>query len=442
MPNTPLSSLNRQNVKKYMFQGLQSIAKFIGGLGVLFLLFFVFIIAFARGFRELNPDEYHILKAGLLFLLFFLIAIPIRFRVPPFPETFQRIFRRIPSFTQAQLLRFAWLAAKIVLWGIASVFIMLWVGHALEPEVIDPQGYIDLWSDLELLLYVSAVFVSIRLIVLHFYPQFSYSTLMKNIGKFLAKRNIPPFFAITSFILLILSVSVIGNFFLGNQKSTLYWSRNGYNAGGSSGRLTINKFFPDQNRLSAKFFLNPTPTDGETLSKSGGLIFEGKNLPINEENYVYSDVDVEISGNDYYFPFNEYEVEFLTFYPATGHFEDFVDFQVTSNLNSIVLVKNYEISSSVSAYSFFIRYSSYFKLLVMTIGIAFIGFFVAITMAKSRNQIVELSIGTFAALIAIRGFLIPSNISSPILIDQIFLLYIILLLVVFLLKINQLKWEQ
>jgi len=434
-------------MKKQIIQSLKSVGKFLSGLAAFYVLFCIIIIIFARSFLSLNPDQYRVLKNGLLFLLFFIVAVPIKFRISPIKEKIRSALHSIPRPAKPQLISLAWLVAKIVLWGI-TIFFIVWflVFETFYPLLKDsyPDGYTDLGTDLGLLANLTIALVAIRLIVLHFYPKFSYSALLQGIGKFVTKRKIPPFFAVTSSILLIFSVFIIGNLFLGNQTSTLNWSPKRYNEYGSLGKLTINRFSPDQNIISGTFLLTTNHlTDRDTLSKADSLVFGGEVLPINKKNlYVYSDVDVEISGSDYYFPFNEYKVDYLTFYPENGFFVDEFDFQVTSNLTSIVLVKNYNVSYNISPYSFFIRYSLYFKLLVITIGIAFLGFFVAIVMAKTRNQIVELSIGTFAALIAIRGYLVPGNISSPILLDQIFLLFIILLLVVFLLKVNQLKWEQ
>lgn len=423
---------------------LKAIGRFVGTVAVLYILFCLIIFVIVVGFYRLHPEQFQVFRSGLLFLLFFVVAIPLRLNWRLVAEFFKKIPRLIPSVTKKQLIGLASLVAKLVLWGCTLFFMTYWVYELLYPLEDYPDGYINLGKDVEVLFFIITIFVFLRLIVLHFYPQFSYDSLVGKIKDFILKRKISNFSAFTSLILLIFSMFIFVNFFNVKQGSSLNWRFEEYREYESQAYYRIDKFLPDQNKISGTFNLyTNSPVNQSVLAANTNVIFDSKRLPINSEHqYVDSEVDVEISGSDYYFPFNTYEVTYLTFYPEKGYFEDKYNFLIFSNLSSVVLEKNYDDSYNGGPYAFRIKYSLYFKLLVITIGIAFTGFFVAVVMAKTRNQIVELSIGIFAALIAIRGFLVPNNLSSPILLDQVFLLYIILLIVVFLSKINQLKWEE
>lgn len=438
-------------MKKQIVQALKSIGKFLGSAAVFCLFFYAIILIFAQGYLSLN-DQYRILRNGLLLLLLFVIAIPMKFSKNWISDNLKRILGFKPRISKPLLVSLGHLFFKILLWNVALFLISRLVLETLYPllDPMYPGNYVYFESDLNLLYFTISALVTFRLFVLYLYPQFNYEVLAKNVKKFLARGKFSTFSAITSLILLALLAFLLVSFLNSNKQSTLYWSPKIHSEQASSANLTIDKFSPDQGKISGVLsFETNSEENNQILKDSNNVKFNFLTLlPVrhrdgNNNSFVSSEVDIEISGSDYFFPFNQYEVTHVFLEPENSdiHFKWGNKFLVESKLSSIVLVDKDEPPLSSGPYSFYIEYSSYFKLLVVTIGIAFLGLFGSVLMAKSRNQIIELAVGIFAALLAIRSYLIPDNISSPILVDQLFLLYIISLMIVLFIRINKLNWE-
>ncbi len=437
-------------MKKQIVQTLKSTGKFLGNVAAFCLFFYAIIFIFAQGYLSLQ-DQYRILRNGLLLLLLFVIAIPMKFSKNWISDNLKRILGFKPRISKPLLLSLGQLFFKILLWNVALFLISRLVLETLYPllDPMHPGNYVYFESDLNLLYFTISALVTFRLLVLYLYPQFNYEVLAKNVKKFLARGKFSIFSAITSFILLALLAFLLVSFFNSNKQSTLYWSPKTNSGKASSATLTIDKFSPDQGKISGILsFETNSEENNQILKDSNNVKFNFLTLiPVkhrdgNNNSFVYSEVDIEISGSDYFFPFNQYKVTHVFLEPENSdvHFKWGNNFLVESKLSSIVLVDKDEPPLSSGPYSFYIKYSSYFKLLVVTIGIAFLGLFGSVLMAKSRNQIIELAVGIFAALLAIRSYLIPDNISSPILVDQLFLLYIISLMIVLFVRINKLNW--
>ncbi len=440
-------------MKKQIMQALKLVGKFLGSVAAVCLFFYLIIFVFTRGYLSLDHGYYRILRNGLLFLLLLVIAIPMKFSKNWISDNLKRGLGFRPKISKPFLVSLGQLVFKVLLWNVALFLISRLVLETLYPLIdpLQPGNYANFESDLDLLYFTVSALVTFRLIVLHFYPQFNYEVLAISVKKSLIRGKLSIFSAITSLILLALLAFLLVSFFNYNKQSTLQWWSKTYSEQTPDAILSINKFLPDQGKTSGVLKFTTTSEENyQILKDRKSFIFNGTSLSpaidkLEDFHYVSLEmgVEIEISGSDYLFPFNQYKVTSIYFYPTAGHYrESGYNFKVESKLSSIVLIDNGETPPlSTGPYSFYIGYSPYFKILVGTIGIAFLGLFGSVLMAKTRNQIIELAVGIFAALLAIRSYLIPENISSPILIDQLFLLYIISLMIVLFIRINKLNWE-
>ncbi|MCB8977778.1 MAG: hypothetical protein H6657_10180 [Ardenticatenaceae bacterium] len=189
--------------------------------------------------------------------------------------------------------------------------------------------------------------------------------------------------------------------------------------------LSLNNIDTNSKTIDARFTTWFAGENNTLLEDVPYIQVDGELLPVIEGR-VRDNIQITYSGNDYYFPFNRYDVEFFSIsLPNGGSFSDNLKFTVYSDSSAFVLQKGSDYGTGL--YNFSVSYAPYYKILVIAVIVSLIGFLWGMWKARVRGQVIDLAIGTFAALIALRTFLIPSGIDSPIFLDQIIIFYVVIL---------------
>ncbi len=153
---------------------------------------------------------------------------------------------------------------------------------------------------------------------------------------------------------------------------------------------------------------------------------------------------VELYGNKYFFPFGAYEGEIRISIKGNWHpfLNPEIETSLDSQINSVNLIMGESTHSNyidnqtneqinIFSYKFSLSYPLYFKMLFITIFLILIMFLFVVWKTKDIGQVMVLSIGIFATLYAIKGWVIPNEIASlnsPLLFDRISFIYIVVFL--------------
>lgn len=219
-----------------------------------------------------------------------------------------------------------------------------------------------------------------------------------------------------------------------------------------TGSLTLfereHEYTPEQCDYDYSYECTPAEGVPELIANKGVLYINNTPVPIDTElRGIKKEIQLRLSGNDYLFPFNKYyaqleicshryswEEQCYYYYPFSDnvpHIRDYTNITVSLSDGN----RAFKIYPSDYDFSFFIEYTWYYKLLVGAIMVTLFIFLIAIWNANDRGQLIELSVGIFATIITLRGFIIPQDlVESPIFLDQVLLVYIGLFLFTLLYK--------
>jgi hypothetical protein len=176
------------------------------------------------------------------------------------------------------------------------------------------------------------------------------------------------------------------------------------------------------------------------------IIVNGKELSVSTESdkaiVVDSNFSDQTSGNDYFFPFNEYTSKITV---SSDKFWDYAAISINTNhrffsIHQEQYLNNFSYTNGT--FYFKMGYAPYYKILVFVIFFALFSFLWVIWHTGERETLIELSLGVFATIITMRGFLIPQDFSTdPIFLDQVLLVYIALFLFILLYKHEVIKGQ-
>ena len=195
------------------------------------------------------------------------------------------------------------------------------------------------------------------------------------------------------------------------------------------------------------------------LFEWNSLLIDGVEVPIvinDKTATVDTDIVLKLVGSDANFPFNKFS-EYLHIFPIKpkSYFDHPLDidyeilretmsFQIKiENQNSPFRIYQRENTQEDifldggkgSRYRFSIEYAPYYKLLVTIIICILFVFLWVIWNVNEKEQLVELSVGVFATIITLRGFLIPQSLTNvQLTLDQVLLIYITIFLLILLFK--------
>ncbi len=195
------------------------------------------------------------------------------------------------------------------------------------------------------------------------------------------------------------------------------------------------------------------------LFEWNSLLIDGVEVPIiidGNTATVDTDVVLKLEGSDANFPFNKFS-EYLHIFPIMpktyfNHPYD-VDYEILRETMSLQIkiedqnspFRIYQTENTQedifldggkgSRYRFSIEYAPYYKLLVSIIICILFVFLWVIWNVNEKGQLVELSVGVFATIITLRGFLIPQSLTNvQLTLDQVLLIYITIFLLILLFK--------
>ena len=178
------------------------------------------------------------------------------------------------------------------------------------------------------------------------------------------------------------------------------------------------------------------------------IIVNGKELQVTLDDDIAIVVDSnfsdQASGNNYFFPFNEYVSKITV---SSDNFWDYAAINISTSHRFFSIhqepYQNRVFTHGSYSYFFRISYAPYYQILVVVIFFALFSFLWVIWQTKERETLIELSLGVFATIITTRGFLIPQEFSSePVFLDQILLVYIALFLFILLYKHEAIKEQK
>lgn len=179
------------------------------------------------------------------------------------------------------------------------------------------------------------------------------------------------------------------------------------------------------------------------------IIVDSKFLYINGEltsinpkiGGLVKDLEIRLNGSDYLFPFNTYKasIEICGQRDTSAMGSCYSVPNLIDNTEFYVRIdgdnRSFRIYPGEGSLDFYIQYGSYYKLLVFTIVFALFAFLIVTWQTEAREQLTEISVGIFAAMITLRGFIIPQDLTTtPLLLDQILLVYLGLFLFTLLYK--------
>lgn len=169
-----------------------------------------------------------------------------------------------------------------------------------------------------------------------------------------------------------------------------------------------------------------------------GIVVNGQEK-MPDGHYVYTQTVIKLSGNDYYFPFNKYllNLSIKNANESLPKIEDYTKWEITTSNNTYTLSYKYNIPSGLPF--FYIEYNSsyYYKALVIIVGLILLTLLLIAWGTRERGQLVELSLGIFAVIITLRGFLIPQRLGGqPLFLDQVLMAYLAIFFLTLLYKYN------
>lgn len=171
-----------------------------------------------------------------------------------------------------------------------------------------------------------------------------------------------------------------------------------------------------------------------------------KDLGLGTRTYKSGTIpfQADLFGNSYLFPFGDYNGEIIIvikgYWPT--YLQPDMDTSIYSRIDSVNLIKRETLHTTstddkskeqinVFTYRFTLSYAPYLKVLFVAVFLILFVFLLAIWKTKKMDQVMGLSIGIFATLYAIKGWVIPDEIlsqGSPLLFDRISLIYIVVFL--------------
>lgn len=182
------------------------------------------------------------------------------------------------------------------------------------------------------------------------------------------------------------------------------------------------------------------------------IVVNGKELPIiitekneagvNKKTAIATDQEFTSrpSGNNYFFPFNEYTANITV---SENNLWNYAAIDISTSHRFFSIYPEYEKNSNftnTNTFYYRIGYAPYYKILVVIIFFALFSFLWVIWHTTERGTLIELSVGVFATIITMRGFLIPQEFSTdPIFLDQVLLVYIALFLFILMFKHESIK---
>jgi len=193
----------------------------------------------------------------------------------------------------------------------------------------------------------------------------------------------------------------------------------------------------DPPRLSAELsFEFLSEQRGKDLVKTPVLKIEDEEFAfhLGYLGRVIADAPLELSafrGDPYYFPWTKFE-----FAIDKSHL---AQIGPVKSLPIVVVSQNglFAIGDPLDGeeFAFFsVYYAPYYKVLLIIVFVAFLAFVWVLWLSDSRESLIELTVGVFAALFAMRSFMIPDELRSPTLVDQIAAVFILSLSFVFVIK--------
>ena len=197
-------------------------------------------------------------------------------------------------------------------------------------------------------------------------------------------------------------------------------------------RITLNEINLSNSTVIASASVSSGYFDSIVITNNGYQTVYAS-IPIEKinEQYVF-----QIRGDTYYYPFSKYKL--YIFYdvpyliPGVSSTANSLTMELIEESRIFDLSRNQGEDNSVV-----LSLSPYYKLLVITTFLTLGILLLIIWSTKDRNTFFQLIIGVFAALLTMRGFLIPWDLRQPLFIDQMLLVYIVILIITLLLKLTR-----
>ncbi len=140
--------------------------------------------------------------------------------------------------------------------------------------------------------------------------------------------------------------------------------------------------------------------------------------------YQVAHISANGFGNMYFFPFESHSV----LLGINGDRRDYLPIDLTVETRGIPFdVTRVEPTFFLGTWFIELHPATFYRVLVVMVIISLLVLLALMWRVPDRTDLLTLGIGVFAALFALRGFLIPIQISTPLLLDQIILGYFVLI---------------
>ena len=155
--------------------------------------------------------------------------------------------------------------------------------------------------------------------------------------------------------------------------------------------------------------------------------------------YVDQSIPVDtIEGHTFFYPYGALKVV-LAFDPSLQSVFTSLPIRIRSRPAGLALS---DIECNSARVSFSIGFSLLLQIMFVVIALFLGGLLAAIWVTKSNTELIQLAVGSFAAVIAIRSFLVPFQTTSLLLIDLVLGVYIPFLLILLIYKHFSLRQSQ